>query len=264
MKPITQKPREDLLLWLPALFAYGVAFYFSFEANFLTKFFAFFALFLTSISLFFLNRTSRFSLAFAACAIFLFGCFYANFYQKIFLNQTKITGKIYVDAVGKIEAIKEFSNPVNGLRGASLVIANPKMYKSEFAEKKKVKIQKRAKKKEKKARKKYKSKKEKILESGLSSEEYEQKAALEKEQKRQERLGKKQQKFLKKQQKIAQKIEADFVNLDGYQELDREFLDRSKNYQQVAWIKGEKREIFPNPPQKISVNLIKNFQEMYL
>ena len=60
----------------------------------------------------------------------------------------------------------------------------------------------------------------------------------------------------KKPKKISdKKIIKDFVNLENYQEVDRKFLDYAKNYQNVDWNDDGK---FPNPPQKISINLVKN------
>lgn len=227
MKPTTtlQPEKDDLWLWIPALFGFGVAFYFSFEANFLEKFYIFAALFFISAVAAFLNRDSFRALIFIACATFLAGCFYANFYPNFFLNYGKITGKIYVDAVGKVESIKKFYNSANGVEGANLVIVEPELYRSKFVEKKKV-VKKKKKKK------------------SITKKPKKKKAP-------------------KKIHKIPiKKIEKNFLNLVGFQEIDREFLDYSANYQQVAWQEINGREAFPNSPQKISVNLIKNFQEI--
>jgi ComEC/Rec2-related protein len=67
----------------------------------------------------------------------------------------------------------------------------------------------------------------------------------------------------RKKKKTSEKtILKNFVNLKNYQEIDREFLDYSKNYQVVNWQEIKGRERFPNPPQKISINLIKNFDNI--
>jgi len=44
-----------------------------------------------------------------------------------------------------------------------------------------------------------------------------------------------------------------FMNVGGYQEIDREFLDKSKNYQEVNWIEKDGRKLYYKPPRKISV-----------
>lgn len=222
MKPKSSSAQNDFWLWIPVCFGFGATFYFSFPVNL----WHFAALFFAAVILFFLNRESRRSLIYLACGSFLLGCFYANIYPKIFLNHTEITGKIYVDVIGKVESVKKFTNPVNHLEGANLVISEPKMYESKFIPKKKIK---KAKKKKDGAVKKKTPRKKKP----------------------------------KAPKKIPEKtIEKNFVNLAGYQEIDREFLDRKKNYQQVEWLKIKGRNTFPNPPQKISVNLIKNAQEI--
>jgi competence protein ComEC len=285
---IFQAEKSNLWLWLPVLFGFGVAFYFSFAENFTANFVVFAVLFVAALVLFLLNYNSLRSLIFLACALFLLGGFYANFYENFFLNQTKISGKIYVDAIGKVESIKIFYNPINGVAGANLVIAKPSLYKAKFAEKK----QKPHKKKKKKTKK--KAKKTKIKKAKLESENQEgeiikpkkprKKRATKKVQEQiegnscigavdkcsseiilnsEKKLEKKPKKKKAKKKKISQKnIQKNFVNLDGYQEIDREFLDYAKNYQQVQWLKIGEKEIFPNPPQKISVNLIKNFQDI--
>lgn len=58
----------------------------------------------------------------------------------------------------------------------------------------------------------------------------------------------------KRPQKITEKIIIkNFMNLDGFQEIDRDFLDRATNYQNVNWIEKDGREAYPRPPHKISV-----------
>jgi ComEC/Rec2-related protein len=220
-QPTTKTPQpeeNDPWLWIPALFGFGVAFYLSFEINFLEKIYLFATLFFVAAFCTFLNRDSFRSFIFIACATFLAGCFYAKFFS----SHSEITGKIYVDGVGKVESIKKFYNSANGVEGVNLVIVEPELYRSKFVEKKKV------------------VKKKKVKKSGPNKS-----------------------KKKKVPKKISEKkIEKDFLNLAGFQELDRKFLDYSANYQQVAWQEINGREAFPNPPQKISINLIKNFQNI--
>jgi competence protein ComEC len=208
LSQILEEEHHNFWLWIPVLLGFGVAFYFCYEENFLEKIFVFAALFFASIIFSFLNRNSHQSLIFMALVVFLLGSFYAHFYQKTFLNQTQISGKIYVDVVGKVSEIKRFINPANHVEGANLVISQPVLFKPEFRTKK-----------------------------------------IKKE---------------KSPRKIDEKkILRDFLNVEDYQEIDRKFLDFSKNYQEIDWQKNSQGQlVFPNPPQKISVNLIVNPQKI--
>ncbi len=226
------KQVDDFLPWLPAFFGFGVAFYFSFEVSFLGKISTLSILLLTSLLLSFLNRDSRRSLLFVSCSTFLLGSFYAHFYPKIFLKQTEVTGKIYVDGVGKIESVRKFYNSANGRQGVNLLISEPKLYRAAFVEKKK----------------KIKQPRKKRL--------------VQAEQDNPTKLIKKPRKKKSPKKISDKKFEKNFLNLEGAQEIDRKFLDYSKNYQQVAWRTINGHETFPNPPQKISVNLVGNFQNL--
>lgn len=269
---------EDSWLWLPVFFGFGVAFYLSFSKSFSENISIISVLFFTSLLGYFLNRQSRRSFIFAACCLFLLGGFYSIFYQKIFLSHTKITGKVYVDVVGKVEAVKEFYNPRNGVNGLSVVISKPVLYKAKFDKKKSVKKSKKKpkKKSKKKAKKKTKSKPKKTKKK-LENIENEGDLNLEKkvprkrksakkdsDESRVEKTEKKPKKPKKKKpRKVSEKtIHKNFVNLEGYQEIDRKYLDVAKNYQSVAWVKINENERFPNPPQKISINLVKNFENI--
>ncbi len=60
----------------------------------------------------------------------------------------------------------------------------------------------------------------------------------------------------KKMRKISENyILRNFMNLGGYQEIDRDFLEKSKNYQQILWIKKGDREIYPKPPKRLMIAL---------
>jgi len=283
---IFAQEKDNLWLWMPVLFGFGAAFYFLFEESFIEKFSLLFALFFISSFLAFLNRNSLRFLIFLGCALFLLGGFYSDFYQKTVFNHTKISGKIYVDGIGKVESIRKFYNPKNGVEGSNLVISEPVLYKSKFAEKKK---------KVKKSRQKKLSKQiqedAKIdVNSGSNVEEGDAILIKPKKKKRRRRKSdevevsrllkfeasfaenilvkktvdkKPKKKAPRKKKKISEKtILKNFVNLKNYQEIDREFLDYSKNYQVVNWQEIKGREYFPNPPQKISINLIKNFDNI--
>jgi len=345
---IFTREKDNIWLWIPVLFGFGAAFYFLFEESFIEKFSLLLVLFFISSFLAFLNRNSLCFLVFLGCALFLLGGFYSDFYQKTVLNHTKISGKIYVDGIGKVEAIRKFYNPKNGVEGSNLVISKPVLYKSKFAEKKKVKKKYKKKKKAKKKKQKAKKpRKKKIpkqvhndgalndeavpeeislqrhpeLDSGSSEKINEEKNLFRNEDlitepkkkkprkprkkkiqkqiqddsvlKDDEGLKKKDDEILekispqlhpkidlessdnskisskpkkkkpRKKKKTSEKtILKNFVNLKNYQEIDREFLDYSKNYQVVNWQEIKGRERFPNPPQKISINLIKNFDNI--
>ncbi len=319
--------KNDLWLWLPVLFGFGAAFYIVFEQSFLAYFVVFVGWFFVALFCYFLNRYSLRALIFLSCCLFLAGAFYAYFYQQIFFSKTTISGKIYVDVVGKVESVKQFYNPINGVKGANLVITNPVLYKAKFVEKPKKNYKKIHKKKQKLAKKKKKIKKDRKKKSAeladlinsqsqeqasVESSDNSQKKSLDQKVKKKKSRKKKISKQLqnqncdesvsecdevilgyknfdyvstskiktkeqveitkpkvkkpkkkkaKKPKKISEKtIEKNFINLAGFQEVDRKFLDYSKNYQQVEWLQIKGYEQFPNPPQKISLNLIKNFQ----
>jgi len=274
---IFAQEKDNLWLWMPVLFGFGAAFYFLFEESFIEKFSLLVVLFFISSFLAFFNRNSLRFLVFLGCALFLLGGFYSDFYQKTVLNHTKISGKIYVDGIGKVESIRKFYNPKNGVEGANLVISKPVLYKSKFAEKKKKVKKLRQKKISKKIQKDTKNveegdailiKPEKKKRRRRKSDEVEVSRLLKFEASFAENIlvkktVDKKSKKKKPKKKISEKtILKNFVNLKNYQEIDREFLDYSKNYQVVNWQEIEGRERFPNPPQKISINLIKNFDNI--
>lgn len=203
---------RNFYLWIPVFFGFGAAFFISFETGFRQNNMLLLLLFFVAIVLSFINRHSFRSLIFVACALFLMGGFYVVCYQKMFFDHTKITGKVYVDGIGKVDEIRTFTNDANSVTGVSLILVDPILHKANFANKKASSAVKKVKKKRKSKR------------------------------------------------KISHKtIQNNFINLDGYQEIDRAFLNRSHNYQQVDWIASENGPLFPDPPKKISVSLKKNY-----
>ncbi len=253
LSEIIEKQKDRLWLFVPILLGFGAAFYISFEERFSENYLFFLTLFFASVLFSYLTRFSFRSLAFLSVAIFLFGCFYTNFYQNIFLNQTKITGKVYVDAVAKVESIKEFYNPRTKLTGASLLLTNLNLYQTDFTKKpevKKIKITKKRK-SEKKP-------------SHLKKNCHEVMALLFDLQDSRDSLCQKPKKI--KSQKVkkysAKKVHNSFVNIDGYQDVDRKFMDFSKHYQQVKWVENNGRKQFVNPPQKIFISLPKYYHDL--
>jgi len=53
-----------------------------------------------------------------------------------------------------------------------------------------------------------------------------------------------------------------FINLEGYQEVNRKFLDEKNAYMEVDWQAKKSRKVYPKPPKKISVNLAKYKQDL--
>ena len=206
---------RNFYLWIPVLFGFGAAFFISFEIGFTQNESILLTLFFVAMLFAFMNRHSFRSLIFLSCALFLLGGFYVSCYQNIFLNHTKITGKVYLDGVGRVDSIRKFTNESNVVTGVSLIISDPILHKANFANKKSSSAFKHVKKRRKSKR--------------------------------------------KTSQKTIQKS---FINMDGYQEIDREFLSISQNYQQVDWVESAKGPLFLNPPKRISISLKKNYQSI--
>lgn len=108
-----------------------------------------------SLFLFLINKKENLYkfLIFGLFASFFCGFSFSYFHQKIFNNYEKITGKIFVDIEGEVSEIKEFYNKQNHQNGLNLIVKNPILTKSNYAQsqaKKPKKIQ-----KEKKLSKKY-------------------------------------------------------------------------------------------------------------
>ncbi len=264
---IFAKEQNELWLWIPVLFGFGAVFFISFEAGFSRNFSAFLILFFAVVAFWYFSKEALRSLLFLAVAVFLSGSFYAFIYQKTFLNHTKITGKIYVDGIAKIESVREFYNPTIHRGGAVILLSDPILYKAEFnksgAKNIKIKKHKKTKIKKKNPEKvKRKTKKQKAEELGLSIAEYEQMRALEKEKKLEERIKKAEIKEQKKRQREQKYFMKNFINIANYQDVDRKFLDYAKNYQNVKWVKDGDKDLFLKPPQKLLVNAVKNYSNL--
>lgn len=352
---ILNQEKNPIWLWMPIFFACGIIFFFEFFNSDAKEIFFAASLLLIAVLLFYFDRFSYRSFIYLVSGLMLLGFIWSFFYQKFFVMDYQLSGKVYADVKGKVTDIKEFSNPINGHGGLNLVISDPILYKSQFV-KKEIKNSKEVKKKVKKPNKKSVKKisrkpSKKFLklaaecgEDALCLKNLEEKYAaqkaarkLKKEQKklaeisgeipekkmtkkflklfsecgeneacqnevkksfsdheeakklrREERKKQKQElaqknlensricndenpcpeilqnnfekvkkqlkKTHKKPKKISEKqIEKNFLNLPNYQEIDREFLDISKNYQPVSWLKKGDYQIFPNPPKKISI-----------
>jgi len=75
-------------------------------------------------------------LIFIASSAILFGFIYSFFYEKIFNDYTKITGKVFVEARGKIIDLDKFYNSINGHEGLKIKVSDVIFYKPESGSKK--------------------------------------------------------------------------------------------------------------------------------
>jgi len=253
--------QENILLYLILLFCLGIIFSLSFFENF-TLFLPY--IFISSaflLLLAYLNRNSLRIWAFLAILFFVLGGLWGVFYKNNFLNYTKFTGKVFVDGVGKINKIKELSNDKKVLILQDLTLCNSNFASKNIACDKhiiskdrlqnsdeeelndddKFVVKNTVKKKSKKVKKntkktKYTRKKSK---SNKTKQEF--------------------QKLENSTQPRQSTIINNFINLGGYQEIDREFLEQKENYQTIDWQNSEnegfKQKIIKNPPPKISITL---------
>jgi len=147
-----------------------------------------------------------------ACIAFLLGGFYAKFYEK----PIELNAKTFVEVSGKVESVRKFYNPINHLEGANLVVSDLTLKKpTTYQKKRPVK-----------------------------------KSKLQKDEKKEHKISKRKPR--KKHKISTKKIEKDFVNLEGYQEIDREFLDQINAYQNEV----------PQNLKRISVNLVKGAKDI--
>ena len=86
-------------------FVVGVVYYLSFEKSFDYYFSYFVVFFIAATCSYFLKR----SYLLLMILLFLFGSFYAKSYNDVFLDYIKIDSKVFIDGVGKIEAVKKSS-----------------------------------------------------------------------------------------------------------------------------------------------------------
>ena len=210
----------DKIPFFGVLFIFGCLFSVVFAAGFEANFYLLLALFIFGLIASVFNRKFSYYLLIPLCLAFLSGAFYVKIFDSYIKNRQVITGLVYVDGFGKVESIKHFHNKINHQDGAFLVISDLKLHKSGEIIAKNSKISQKNSKKRKKTSK--------------------------NSQKARKKSSKKQKtfKFTKTQQK-------NLLNIENYQEIDREFLNSLKNYQQVDWVIDEKtgKEIFARPPQ---------------
>ena len=257
------------IIWIAFFFACGCIFYIKFSENFVKEIIIFIGFFIIAVTLFLADIFNKKSAIYLFVISFLLGSFYNYFYEKTFLNYSKITEKIYTKNEGKIIAIKKFNNPINNQNGINLIIENPiisRINPDESIYKTKTKsLNKKTKTKKKKIKKKKTKKKinkKKLEKNSRKTQEKTKKKNSEKKSKKNNSTKKKSQKKNLNFNKISKTKFKNLVNLKDYQEIDRVFLDYQKNYQNYHWLKVKDNLQLAKPPPHISVNLTNNFYDL--
>ncbi len=155
--------RDRWILWLPVIFASGIIFYFYFpNSSYLPSL----SLFFFSIFLIFVFQEQLLNLLFIASAVFIAGFLWTKIYTEKIVHSPKIEQKFYATAVGKIDNINSFYNPILRRNAYQIVVKDVALYKAgSIADDvviKKEKPQKVKKHKKKKVKKKKREKKNKI------------------------------------------------------------------------------------------------------
>lgn len=242
------KDKDHWLLWAPVFFGLGIIFYFSFPNN--SYFYPTLLFFLSAgLSIFFKNQIKF--LITIVTAIFLIGFLWTKFFTEEISYTPTVKQKFYATAIGRIDDINSFYNPILKRNAYQITLKDVALYKAgsldgdDFVKKEKVKKYKK---------KKYKKKKRSGLSrfarnddlvnidsklSVSSLREGEDDAAIQKIPKR------------KKSKKESKTVIKNYLNVSGYQEIDREFLAVDYKTQNQNWV-GNK---YQNPPKKIILNV---------
>ncbi|MCE3254773.1 MAG: ComEC family competence protein [Rickettsiaceae bacterium] len=235
--------RDNWVLWLPVIFGLGAIFYFSFPHN--PYFFPLFLLLSSVIlAIIFKERTSL--LLIISLMFFLFGFLWTKFYTEKIAYTPKVEFKFYATAVGEIDNISSFYNPILKRNAYQVTLKDVNLYKAEslpgdvLVKKEKPKKAKKYHKKKPRKNKKRAKKKEKSEEQNQSKEENGQGEKPAKKPKKQ------------KSKKENKTVINHYLNLPSYQEIDREFLAIDYKYQDQFWLNNK----YKTPPKKIifSVN----------
>ncbi|MFT7087704.1 MAG: ComEC/Rec2-related protein [Rickettsiales bacterium] len=205
--------QNSYILWIPVFFSCGIILYFSFPNNsYLLPIF----LFSFSIFLIYYFKYQAFNIAIIASAIFLSGFLWAKFYTERIVFTTTIKQQFYATALGTIEEINIRHNSVLKRDSSRITLKNVNLFKAgtregDILEKKVKKI------------------------SGKKIQE-------------KKNLAKKPR---KSKPKTSKTITKNYLNVAGYQEINREFLSTSYKSQEKNWL-GNK---YLNPPKKISLGV---------
>ena len=119
--------RDNWILWLPVFFGSGIIFYFYFPNNSylfpVTLFF--FALFLIYIF-----KDQLWMLLLVALATLIIGFLWAKFYTEAISYAPKIEHKFYATAIGKVDKINSFYNPILKRTSYQIVLKDLNLYKA--------------------------------------------------------------------------------------------------------------------------------------
>jgi ComEC/Rec2-related protein len=282
---------SNFFLFIPLFFSLGIIFFVKNNYQFNQNLTLILSLFFSCLALILLVWKEKKFFIIAASLTILSGSLYGFFYQNFSsTKESKITtksfihtGKIYIDGIGKISEIKQFSNAKNNSNGVSLIISKPEIYRAEFSKEKNIatkiatkKNQKKQNNKKKEAEKSLKvdanfslEKNTKIYFDQLSAKIIKKKEQEKKKLAKEKILTKNQNSKLQnssKNQKNSSKKKlldnkrylANFHNIKNYLEIDRKFLDLKNNYQHVDWIKKDEKSVFPYQLNNLSLTISKN------
>ena len=119
--------RDSWILWLPVFFGLGIIFYFYFPNN---SFSLPALLIFSSFFLIFIFREKLWSLLIIVVTIFLLGFVWAKFYTETIAYTPKIEYKFYATAIGKIDDINSFYNPILKRNAYQMVLRDVHLYKA--------------------------------------------------------------------------------------------------------------------------------------
>ena len=222
---IFQKEKANYLFYTAIIFIAGISYYLYYQTNCDRFFFIIILVFIYVLIYFLFSFLFGENIFLKALLIFILGIFYGKIYFYYFSKDKYYDYKFYINSTAKIIDIKPFYNSQTRLMGANILLKNLELKKMEFLlNKKPTKKFKKPKKKKNKIKKK---------------------------------SSKKTTNSTKKPTKNAEKIYKNYLNLQNYLELDREFLDNKKFYKQPLWIEQNREYILQNPPRKMSLILSK-------
>jgi competence protein ComEC len=249
--------KEQLIIWVPVFFGAGIIFFFSYSGS-SSNFIAPILLFICAIILALIYRHYHRFVIFFTIGIFLFGYLWGFFYDKYIAANNQINGIIYVDVIGKVKDLRIYHNPVTKRPAANLIIGDLIFYKPNYSAHKasKVKIKKTSKKSVHKKSYKIKSNKKHPSPSlKHPSPSLKHPSPLPLSRKGRGKI---------KTRKITKSMVNKWLNISDLQQIDRQFLEQQKNYQNIGWLRdnSKNRLIYKDPPDNIEVNVITDFESV--
>ena len=234
--------KSQLIIWMPVFFGAGIIFFFSYS-NFSSDFIPPILLLALAILLALIYRHHHRFMIFFSIGVFLSGYLWGFFYDRNIAANNQINGVIYVDVIGKIKDLRTYLNPITKRPAANIVIGDLTLYKPNYSDQKSGKNQ--IKKTTKKSSYKKSYKKNHSSSSRLKHKKKEETKA----------------------KKITKSMINNWLNVGDLQQIDRQFLQQQKNYQNIKWVidknninNDKQRLIYKNPPDNIAVNVITNFE----